>query len=231
MEISEKLHSFIRKPLPDKWSAAKATIRTRHTAFVKNITECISHVAERGLERRGFIVIKPLASTYRSETSKCRHRLGPFCSGYGLDLGPGGDPINETAVRVDLPEPYGLAGPFRVQLGGDATSLTWFKDSTLDYVFSSHLLEDFTDTSKILIEWFRVLKIGGRLVLFCPDEQVYRTHCALVELLPNSNHKLENFSLAYVKEILAAIPVKTAIIHEAPLVDVYSWELVVTKEE
>ena len=43
---------------------------------------------------------------WQSETSKCRPRLAKFCVGYGIDIGPGGDPIVPAAIRVDLPNPY-----------------------------------------------------------------------------------------------------------------------------
>ena len=52
----------------------------------------------------------------QSETSKCRARLAPHCSGSGVDLGPGGDPITPHAIRVDLPHPYAHVGTLPVQL-------------------------------------------------------------------------------------------------------------------
>ena len=53
---------------------------------------------------------------WQSETSKCRARLAPYCTGCGVDLGLGGDPITLHAVRVDLPEPYSHVGTLPVQL-------------------------------------------------------------------------------------------------------------------
>src|SRR6516165_1499209 len=126
--------------------------------------------------RHGYRLVSDYRD-YQSETSKCRERLAPFCLGYGVDLGFGGDPITETAIRIDMPHPYARTGSYEVQLGGDATKLHWFNDNVLDYVYSSHLLEDFEDTRTILLEWLRVLRPGGRLIVFCPDEQVYREHC------------------------------------------------------
>src|SRR6516225_5766892 len=129
----------------------------------------VTRFATRILAARGYKIIKTQTGDYPSETSKCRGRLALFCTGYGVDLGFGGDPITETAIRVDLPQPYTHVGAYGIQLGGTATSLFWFNDGVLDYVYSSHLLEDFEDTQGLLKEWLRVLKIGGRLVLFCPD--------------------------------------------------------------
>lgn len=164
----------------------------------------------------------------RSETSKCRARLAPFCAGYGLDLGFGGDPIGPGAIRVDLPQPYTAVGQAPVQLGGDARDLRWFRDGTLDYVFSSHLLEDFADTAAVLREWLRVLRPGGRLVLFCPDEQRFRAHCRATGQPYNPHHQQEHFSLAFVQGVLRDLG-QERFVHAAPLVDEYSWELVCEK--
>jgi len=59
------------------------------------------------------------------------------------------------------------------QFSGKAESLYWFRDGVLDFVYSSHLLEDYPDTEAVLREWLRVLKPLGNLIIFCPDEQVY----------------------------------------------------------
>ena len=105
--------------------------------------------------RRAYRVLRP-ASWSISETSRSRTTLAPFCEGYGVDLGFGGDPIAPHAIRVDLPRPYTAVGDLSVQLGGDATDLVWFRDGVLDFVYSSHLLEDFDDTERVLREWLRV---------------------------------------------------------------------------
>jgi len=175
----------------------------------------------------------PIARSSRkgspSETSRCRRRLTPFCKGYGVDLGFGGDAIAAHAIRVDMPVPYTHLGEQPVQLGGDAVNLYWFRDEVLDFVYSSHLLEDFEDTKAVLREWLRVLKPGGRLILFCPDEQAYQAHCDRTGQPHNEGHKHADFSLAFVKAILASIG-NIEIIHECPLIDIYSWELVCVKQ-
>lgn len=186
----------------------------------KSFTAPLKRVAKKIL-RRG-------SKSYPSETSKCRARLLPFCVGYGVDLGFGGDPISPQAIRVDSPRPYADTGAYAVQLGGDATKLHWFRDGVLDYIYSSHLLEDFPDTEGVLREWLRTLKPGGNLIIFCPDEQIYREHCRRTGQMYNENHKHDDFSLEKVKGILKKIG-GVKFIHEAPLVDIYSWELVAQK--
>ncbi|WP_051189766.1 methyltransferase domain-containing protein [Daejeonella oryzae] len=164
----------------------------------------------------------------QSETSKCRNRLAPYCIGYGLDLGFGGDPITSSAIRMDFPLPYTHVGDYPVQLGGQAENLYWFNDNVLDYVYSSHLLEDFQDTEKILREWLRVIKPGGKLIIFCPDEQRFRIHCKETGQPYNTAHVHEFFSLKYVITLLEKIG-ETKVIYQADNVDIYSWDLVCEK--
>jgi predicted SAM-dependent methyltransferase len=208
--------------------AKKLRVAVLHPSIVR------THVREIALEqfqallaRRGY-EMRYARGDQQSETSKCRARLAPFCVGYGLDVGAGGDPISESAVRVDLPHPYARTGIHPVQLGGDARCLHWFANGTLDYVYSSHLLEDFEDTKSVLVEWLRVLRRGGRLVLFCPDQRTYEAYCRGRGEGTNPHHAHSDFSLQKVQNILKEIGL-TNEIHSHDLVDVYSWELVVEK--
>jgi predicted SAM-dependent methyltransferase len=179
------------------------------------------------LERGGW-VSGVRSSPLASETSVHRPSLGKYCQGNGVDLGFGGDPINETAVRVDLPSPY-ASGVSPTQLAGDATRLHWFADGALDYVFSSHLLEDFADTSAVLREWLRVLRPGGLLVTGCPDEKRYRAYCEARGHPRNEHHVHAEFSLEQVKTRLREIG-GTTLVYENDAAGPYSWELVVRKD-
>lgn len=149
----------------------------------------------------------------RSETSLHRELLAPYCTGYGIDIGFGGDPITPSAIRMDMPSPYTAVGPAAVQLGGDCRALTWLNSGALDYVYSSHVLEDFPEeeTGPILREWVRVLRPGGRLVLLLPDQQRYLRNCLRVGLVNpdgivgNPHHSIAHFSLDYVDQTVAAL--------------------------
>jgi len=165
-----------------------------------------------------------------SETSKCRESLARFCSGNGLDLGYGGDPILPHAITVDSAKPYKTVGDSPLNLAGDARYLKWFNDETLDFVFSSHLLEDFEpyETMHVILEWLRVLKIGGRLVLYLPDEPTYRAHCDRTGQEYNKSHKVADFGLDYLKRIISPIN-NVKVIHEPPVVNDYSFEIVLEK--
>lgn len=115
-----------------------------------------------------------------SETAKHRELVLQYCSGNGVDLGSSGDPIVPWAIQVDLPRDRYWAyntgrGESVIQWRGDALNLP-FKDGTLDFVHSSHLIEDFTDWEQPLREWDRVLKVGGYLIIAVPDHERFRAY-------------------------------------------------------
>jgi predicted SAM-dependent methyltransferase len=194
---------------------------------ILTLIQIMKALVKKLLTGLGYKVTK-IPKGHFSETSRCRPRLSQYCVGNGVDLGFGGEAITPSAVRIDYPRPYsrGLGQP--VQLGGDCRRLEWFRDECLDYVYSSHLLEDFEDTEGALKEWLRVLKPGGYLVLFCPDEQVFRRHCEATGQRYNEHHQHADFSLEKVKMILARLGQRD-IVHQLPLTDDYSWDLVVRK--
>jgi SAM-dependent methyltransferase len=163
-----------------------------------------------------------------SETSKCRGRLAPYCVGDGLDVGYGGDPIVPHAICMDLPQKYAAYEACVQHLHGDATNLHWFRNGTLDWVYSSHVLEDFSDTHAVLDEWLRVVRVGGRLILFLPDEQLYRSHCSSRGIAPNPHHIHADFGPGYLKKILDKRS-GVRLIHEAHPVDIYNFEFVIEK--
>jgi len=159
------------------------------------------------------------------ETPKARERLKRFCVGNGVDLGFGGDPIVPQSITIDI------APETKPNLLGDASDLYWFRNSSLDYVYSSHLLEDFEDTKFILKEWLRVIKPGGYLVLFCPDEKIYLKHCTRTGQAYNQDHKITEFGLEYIKNILnnGFFGGQFNIVYETELIDEYSFDLVLKK--
>jgi len=174
----------------------------------------------------------PVLAYPHSETSKARPRLSKFCQGNGIDLGYGGDPIVPTVITMDLPMPYTKLGDHPQNLAGDARDLYWFKDNVLDYVYSSHLLEDFPpqEMAAVLREWLRVIKVGGVLVLYGPDEQAYRAHCKKTGQDYNPSHKIDNFGLKYLKSVFEQNFQGTySIVHEIELIDDYCFDLVVRK--
>lgn len=129
-----------------------------------------------------------------SETEKYRHLTVHYCDGIGLDIGSQGNPVVPWAMQVDLPHDEfgkycGISLPESVQLPVGDMNLP-FRDGVLDFVYSSHLLEDFLDWEPHLLEWTRVLKRGGKLVILIPDKARW---CEAVKSgqPPNCAHKHE----------------------------------------
>lgn len=131
-----------------------------------------------------------------SETAKWRQETVKYCQGNGVDLGCGGDPIVPRALAVDLPpaaaETYTTTDFERgvIQWRGDVRRLPWFADDSLDYVYSSHVLEDFSDWREVLVEWGRVVRPGGYLVILVPDQQRWAMAVGAGQP-PNHNHANE----------------------------------------
>lgn len=149
-------------------------------------------------------------------TDDCREVLAPFCLGNGCDLGfGGGRPIRDSAICVDRepghPHRREESEPWPTHLVWDVFSFLPFREGVLDYCYSSHCLEDAIDTSGVLKEWVRVLKVGGKLVLFLPDQRAYEACCRASGGLPNQAHKHADFSLDLVK---AALPENCRVVFE-----------------
>lgn len=172
--------------------------------------------------------------SYTSEAESARPLLEKYCTGSVLDVGAGGAPMVPHAICVDRDE----ASPIRAHVGtspthlvGDATDLYWFKDGVFSALASSHVLEDFLDTEKVLREWLRVLRVGGNLVLFLPDEPTYRAHCEKTGQPYNLAHVHANFGLKYVRGILDKIGQTEEVEAIWPFPNnAYSFSLVVRKK-
>jgi len=161
-----------------------------------------------------------------SETSVCRKRLSQYCNGNGVDIGSGGDSIVPIAIAIDLPQPYNLVGTDPIHLSGDATKLHWFTDECLDYVYSSHLIEDFNDTVGVLTEWWRVIKVKGVLVIVAPVEEVYREQASPEQY--NQAHIYDDFNIEYIINVVENWD-DAEIVYLCPLIDNYSFNIVIQK--
>ncbi len=125
-----------------------------------------------------------------SETAKVRHLVLPYCKGKGCDVGFGGDKIlKENCDGIDFPQPYTKTGKDKVDIPCDVINNEIpVPDDTYDYVYTSHLIEDFTDTKDALQKFIRVLKSGGNLVLVFPDQPKYEIFCRKLGIPTNPYH-------------------------------------------
>jgi ADP-heptose:LPS heptosyltransferase/SAM-dependent methyltransferase len=112
-----------------------------------------------------------------NEAAKIAWELPRWTRGRGLDLGCGPQATFPHFIRVDNLKDTQLFGQHikpdvRIDTAED---LGLFSTESLDFVFSSHLLEHIEPENvvKTLKEWLRVLKVGGYLILYLPDEDEY----------------------------------------------------------
>jgi predicted SAM-dependent methyltransferase len=146
-----------------------------------------------------------------------------YCKGQGLDLGCGRSKIRVDAIGIDLYSPL-------ADMNCDARLLEQYPSEHFDYVFSSHLLEEIENTEGTLREWLRVLKVGGNLVLYQADKDLY---FPLGDPQCNRSHK-HHFCWESLWEIIKGLGGVELVHHgKYPESKEWSFELVIkkTKEE
>ena len=90
-----------------------------------------------------------------NEAAKIAHLIVPYTRGRGLDIGCGPNKTFPHFIGVDNLDhvrKFSSWEPFPVDVDCDAEDLALFADDSLDFVFSSHLLEHIEDTVATLRE-------------------------------------------------------------------------------
>ena len=167
---------------------------------------------------RRITKILGIKELYKSETSKVRDRVILYCNGNGCDVGFGGDKIMKTnCIGIDLKSPYAYTGQDKVDIICDVMKEQIpILDNTYDYVYTSHLIEDFVDTKKALEEFIRILKTNGNLILVFPDQVHYEAHCIKTNQTINTHHVHKNMGLLFMHEQLNKINnIKFDILYES----------------
>lgn len=120
-----------------------------------------------------------------NEAAKIRWELVEYTNGTGLDLGCGQFKAFPHFIGVDNGHHWGMKGvdvPVKT-----CEKLDVFASQSMDFVFSSHLLEHIVDTKLALKEWWRVLKVGGYLILYLPHKELY-PNCGTEGANPDHKH-------------------------------------------
>jgi hypothetical protein len=166
-----------------------------------------------------------------SEASRARDALEKYCVGIGIEFGAGGDPLSKNSITQDQVQPYTRVGDVKQILRGDCRSVPFVCDECLDHVAQNHVAEDFSydELVGIIAEWRRILKIGGFLIMNCPDQKVFKDYIALHGQGDNLAHVEQDFSLSTFKEHVLSKTGPWEIVYENPLRDGYSWHLVARK--
>jgi SAM-dependent methyltransferase len=140
------------------------------------------------------------AETLRSHPRRLREGFyDRYLAGHAvLDIGYRGgradaQAVTEAAIGVELDYP-----------GYDGIRLP-FEDGSQDAVFASHTLEHIDDWRTILADWFRVLRVGGFLVIAVPHQYLYERRAYLPSRF-NGNHKRFYTPAVLMAQIEAALP-------------------------
>lgn len=112
-----------------------------------------------------------------NESAKVRWELVPYMRGRVLDLGCGPFKTFPHFIGVDNghhDKQFGWQNRADI-IVDTCEKLDIFASQSCDAVFSSHLLEHipFENVPSTLKEWMRVLRHGGYLMLYLPDEDEY----------------------------------------------------------
>jgi SAM-dependent methyltransferase len=170
-----------------------------------------------------------------SETALAKIHLEKYIIGdFILDVGFGGSACHPKAITLDMPVGYcpSLEGHRQV-LRGDCKNMPFICDNAFDTLWNSHIIEDhtFEVQAQILREWWRILRPGGHLITVAPDEAVYSAHC---------RNTGQPYNLAHVEPTMGLIAFKKQVVsktgpwehvHENPLIDTYSFHLVLRKPQ
>jgi SAM-dependent methyltransferase len=89
--------------------------------------------------------------------------------GDGVDIGGRPDPL---ALYAELFPRIASLRTWDIE-DGDAQMMVAAADESFDFVFSSHCLEHMRDPAEALVNWFRILRPGGHLVITIPEEDLY----------------------------------------------------------
>ena len=135
----------------------------------------------------------PLRPNNFNETPKTRGRAVPWCAGKGLDIGCGKERLYDTEFVLGIDNGYGAERwgmAVQANIRGDARQLP-FSPQAFDYVYSSFLLQSFPykEVPDVLRHWCSVIKKGGCLCLYLPDEsQVPKVIEPERDIAPESQH-------------------------------------------
>lgn len=137
------------------------------------------------------------------ESKKIVWEVAPYLRGRGLDVGAGTFKILPHAISVDNGhhEVFGhsIHPDVRVQT---AEKMDVFASQSMDFVFSSHLLEHIENYKAALAEWWRLVKQDGHLCLYLPHKDFYPN---IGEPGANPDHK-HDFLPADIIEAMQEVP-------------------------
>jgi ADP-heptose:LPS heptosyltransferase/predicted SAM-dependent methyltransferase len=112
-----------------------------------------------------------------NEGGKIKWEIVQYTRGRGLELGSGIQKLYPHFIGVDNKKDEALFGhPINPDIKVEsAERMDLFATGSMDFIFSSHMLEHIEPerVTGALKEWMRIIKVGGYLTLYLPDEDEY----------------------------------------------------------
>lgn len=108
---------------------------------------------------------------YISETQKIRPIIQKYLNGFIIDIGCGQDKVTPDAFGIDARK-FPHTNYVTFDLYNLHKQLRRFVGK-VDVVYSSHVLEHIPDDIRAIREWSVLLKKGGYLILYLPDDRWY----------------------------------------------------------
>ncbi len=115
-----------------------------------------------------------LSNDYKPESQKIVWEVVEYLRGArGVDIGAGMFKVLPQAISIDNGHHAEFNHVIKPDLLANAHDLGILASQSMDWVYSSHLLEHMEEPDKALKEWWRILKPKGHLVLYVPHEDLY----------------------------------------------------------
>lgn len=98
-----------------------------------------------------------------------------------LNLGCGED-IREGFINIDIKKHKGVD---RIL---DLNKKLPFKDNSVDYIYSSHVLEHLENPTKFMLELYRICKPGATIYLRVPHFSMFGTYADMTHIRPGFSY-------------------------------------------
>lgn len=150
-----------------------------------------------------------MAETHKAEARRFREGwFDEYAPDYlsGIDIGWGGDPLNNTFRRWD-------------KVDGDATVMAGVPGNVFHTVYASHVLEHLADPVTALRSWYRICRPGGNVIVCIPHRDLYEKRRSLPS---NWNAEHKYFYLPDVEEKPDTLSLRAVIDEAIPGANVVS---------
>ncbi|MDD3725949.1 MAG: methyltransferase domain-containing protein [Candidatus Ratteibacteria bacterium] len=143
--------------------------------YFKKEEDWIDKIKRSNFVRKVELHIRLIFPYYRNRE---RDLLLPIIKGKGLDIGCGSEKISFDCIGIDI-IPRGQKGKFGSQKGKISVAdynisgddLRIFNNEEFDFIVAKHNLEHYLFPEKVLQEWKRVIKKGGKIGVVVPDDK------------------------------------------------------------